>query len=197
MEEKNITEQESLAIIQEMIGKSRQQLVDRSKYFFMWGFAVLGCAILQYVLLKINPERHDTDKVWVLMPVLAVIHFVMAFKDRKQEKVITHTTNATGALWLALGIGFFILAFLATRLSFEILPLLILFYGIGTFVTGKIIQFTPLVFGGISCFILSVAVTYVHGPEQLLILALSVTTSYIIPGILLKKEFRNEQTSAA
>ena len=72
-------------------------------------------------------------------------------------------------------------------------PFLILLYGIGTFITGRIIQFKPLIFGGLACFMLCVLITYVEGPEKLLILALSVLLSYIIPGILLKREFNQQE----
>jgi cation transport ATPase len=191
MEEKNITEQESLAIIQQMINKSKKQLTDRSKYFMMWGVAVFACAIIQYLLLK-NLQT-NTQRVWLAMPVLAIVQLFMSIRDRKKEKVVSHNTAAISSVWLALGISFFILAFLSFRISFEIFPFLILLYGIGTFVTGRIIQFTPLVWGGIVCFMLSILITYIDGAEKLLILALSVVVSYIIPGILLKREFKNQQ----
>ena len=191
MEEKNITEQESLDIIQQMINKSKKQLTDRSKYFMMWGVAVFACAIVQYLLLK-NLQT-STQRVWLAMPVLAIVQLFMSIQDRKKEKVVSHNTAAIGSVWLALGISFFILAFLSFRISFEIFPFLILFYGIGTFITGRIIHFKPLVWGGIACFILSILITYIDGAEKLLILALSVVVSYIIPGILLKREFKNQQ----
>lgn len=191
MEEKNITEQESLVIIQQMINKSKKQLTDRSKYFMMWGIAVFACAIIQYLLLK-NLQT-NTQRVWLAMPVLAIVQLFMSIRDRKKEKVVSHNTAAISSVWLALGVSFFILAFLSFRISFEIFPFLILLYGIGTFVTGRIIQFAPLVWGGIACFILSILITYIDGAEKLLILALSVVVSYIIPGILLKREFKNQQ----
>ncbi len=191
MEERNITEQESLAIIQEMINKSKKQLTDRSKYFMMWGVAVFACAIIQYFLLR-NLQPH-TQMVWLSMPVLAVIQLFLSIRDRKKEKVLSHNTAAIGSVWLALGISFFILAFLSSRISFDMFPFLILLYGIGTFITGRIIQFKPLIFGGLACFILCVLITYVEGPEKLLILALSVLLSYIIPGILLKREFNQQE----
>lgn len=191
MEERNITEQESLAIIQEMINKSKKQLTDRSKYFMMWGVAVFACAIIQYFLLR-NLQPH-TQMVWLSMPVLAVIQLFLSIRDRKKEKVLSHNTAAIGSVWLALGISFFILAFLSSRISFDMFPFLILLYDIGTFITGRIIQFKPLIFGGLACFILCVLITYVEGPEKLLILALSVLLSYIIPGILLKREFNQQE----
>ncbi|MDB5225956.1 MAG: hypothetical protein JWN78_149 [Bacteroidota bacterium] len=191
MEEKNITEKESLLIIEQMISKSKQQLHDRSKYFFMWGIAVFLCAIAQYVMLKMLMTH--TQRVWLLMPVLVLVHIFIASKELRKEKVVTYNNKAIRSLWLALGISFFILAIMSARISFDMLPFLILFYGIGTFTTGRIIQFKPLVFGGLSCFVLCIAVNYIDGAEKLLILALSVLVSYIIPAILLKREFKNQQ----
>lgn len=191
MEEKTITEQESLAIIQSMIAKTKQQLNDSSKFFFLWGFAVLVCSIAQYIMLKML--LINTQQVWIAMPIIAIIHIIIAIKYQKAKSVQTHNDVALQSLWTALGIAFIILTFLSFRISFNIFPFLILLYGIGTFVTGKIIQFKPLIFGGITCFFLSVIITYIDGAEQLLILALSVVVSYIIPGILLKKEFNNQQ----
>lgn len=194
MEEKNITEQESLAIIQSMIAKTKQQLNDSSKFFFLWGFAVLVCSIAQYIMLKML--MINTQQVWIAMPIIAIIHIIIAVKDQKIKLVKTHNDIAIQSLWTALGMSFFILAFLSFRISFNIFPFLILFYGIGTFITGRIIQFKPLIIGGIACFILCVVITFIDGPEQLLILALSVVVSYIIPGILLKREFKNQQNNS-
>jgi hypothetical protein len=194
MEEKNITQQESLAIIQQMIDKTKQKLNDNSKFFFLWGFAVFICAITQYVMLKML--LLNTQKVWIAMPIIAIIHIILAIKERKGNTVQTHNDAALQALWTALGIGFIILAYLSFTISFNIFPFYILLYGIGTFVTGKIIQFKPLTFGGIVCFLLSIIITYINGAEQLLILAASVLVSYIIPGILLKLEFSKQQKQA-
>ena len=181
-----MTEQESLQIIQSMIEKSKKQLTDNSKYFLMWGIAVFLCAILQYILLK--NLQSGTQKVWLLMPILAIIHIYLSYKDRKKEKVITYNRNAIGSLWFGLGIGFFVLIFISFNVSIDIFPYLILFYGIGTFSTGRILSFKPLIFGGLTCFLLSMVIIFIQGPEKLLILALSVLLAFIIPAILLKRE---------
>lgn len=191
MEEKNISELESLAIIQAMISKTKQQLNDRSKYFFMWGFAVFIYAITQYFMLK--NLMTNTQIVWLAMPIIAIIHIYMAVKEQKALGIRTHNEIAIQSLWIALGIGFVVMAIISFKISFDMLPFLILFYGIGTFVTGKIIQFKPLIFGGLTCFLLSTIVVFIDGPEQLLVLAFSVIAAYIIPAILLRSEFKNQQ----
>ena len=62
----------------------------------------------------------------------------------------------------------------------------ILMYGIGTFVSGKLIRFRPLVIGGILNFILAAVSIKFNFANQLLIGALAILISYIIPGHLLR-----------
>jgi hypothetical protein len=188
MEERAITESESIRIIQEMIDKSKQQLRNRSKYLLLWGIAVFICALTQYVLVKLG-VRH-TGRIWLAMPLLLIVHVFIASREIKHERVVTHNSLAIRSLWIALGISFFVVAFMFSREAF--MPsMLILLYGIGTFTTGRILQFKPLIYGGLSCFILSIVSNYIEREEQLLILALSVLVSYIIPAILLKKSDKN------
>ncbi|HRB68199.1 MAG TPA: hypothetical protein PLO32_10445, partial [Chitinophagales bacterium] len=66
-------------------------------------------------------------------------------------------------------------------------------YAIGTFVTGRIIQFKPLIIGGLICFGLSVLINFIDGAEQLLVLALSVVVSYLIPGFILRNEYHQQK----
>jgi hypothetical protein len=135
MEEKNITEQESLIIIQNMMNKTKEQLFDNSNLFLLWGFAVLICTITQFILIKVNIQNSET--VWIAMPIIAIIHIAIVVKQSKQIKVQTYNTNAISALWIGIGLAFICI----TALSFakiNILPFIIILYAIGTFVTGKL-----------------------------------------------------------
>lgn len=67
-------------------------------------------------------------------------------------------------------------------------PFFILFYGLGTFISGKLLQFTPLVIGGIFNWVLAIACVFVPFDYQLLLAAAAILTSYIIPGYLIKTE---------
>ena len=67
-------------------------------------------------------------------------------------------------------------------------PFFILFYGLGTFVSGRVLKFRPLVIGGIFNWALAIISVYVHFDYQLLIAAAAILTSYIIPGYLLRSK---------
>ena len=190
MEEKNITEQESFVIIQQMMNKTKEQLFDNSNLFLLWGFAAFICTVTQYILIKINIQ--NSEAVWIAMPIIAVIHIYIVIKQRSKIKVQTYNGNAISALWTAIGFAFISIVFFASQ-KINILPTIILLYAIGTFVTGKIINFKPLVIGGSVCFLLSIAIAFIKDEKQLLIMAAAILISYIIPGFLLKKEFKNQQ----
>ena len=69
----------------------------------------------------------------------------------------------------------------------------ILLYAIGTFVTGKLIRFRPLVIGGVINFVLaSVSVRFSYD-YQLLIGSLAILVSYIIPGHLLRMRYQQQK----
>ena len=190
MEEKNITEQESLVIIQQMMNKTKEQLFDNSNLFLLWGFAAFICTVTQYILIKINIQ--NSEAVWIAMPIIAVIHIYIVIKQRSKIKVQTYNGNAISALWTAIGFAFISIVFFASQ-KINILPTIILLYAIGTFVTGKIIDFKPLVIGGSISFLLSIAIAFIKDENQLLIMAAAILISYIIPGFLLKKEYKNQQ----
>ena len=190
MEEKNITEQESLVIIQQMMNKTKEQLFDNSNLFLLWGFAAFICTVTQYILIKINIQ--NSEAVWIAMPIIAVIHIYIVIKQRSKIKVQTYNGNAISALWTAIGFAFISIVFFASQ-KINILPTIILLYAIGTFVTGKIIDFKPLVIGGSICFLLSIVIAFIKDENQLLIMAAAILISYIIPGFLLKKEYKNQQ----
>ena len=194
MEEKNITEQESLVIIQEMMNRTKEQLFDSSNLFLLWGIAAFICTITQYFLIKANVQ--DSEVVWIAMPIIAIIHIYVVVKESKKIKIITYDGNAIGALWTAIGFSFCCIPFIASTAKANIIPFIILLYGIGTYVTGKIINFKPLIIGGISCFVLAICITFINNENRLLILAFALLVSYIIPGILLKRQFSKQQKQA-
>ena len=107
-------------------------------------------------------------------------------------KIQTYNGNAISALWTAIGFAFISIVFFASQ-KINILPTIILLYAIGTFVTGKIIDFKPLVIGGSICFLLSIVIAFIKDENHLLIMAAAILISYIIPGFLLKKEYKNQQ----
>jgi hypothetical protein len=102
----------------------------------------------------------------------------------------THIDTAVIYLWY----GFFfallvVLAFsIGGKIPWEMSnALIITMYGLGTFVSGGILKFRPLIIGGICCWIIALCAFFVPASYMLLLVALSIIISYLIPGYLLRK----------
>lgn len=191
MAEERFTPTDSLQLIQDMIQRSRSSLVDNSFYFLMWGWLVFVASILQYALLVFWQVKHHY-LAWLLIIPAMIVTIVRSSREDARRGVVSYVDESMGWLWK--GIGF---SFNAMMLIFFLIgwgkayPFFVLAYGTGTFISGGIIRFRPLQIGGFICWILAVVTAVLPYPYQILMLALSVAISYLIPGYLLRRKVRN------
>ena len=75
----------------------------------------------------------------------------------------------------------------------QVFPFFIMLYGLGTFVSGSIIQFRPLVIGGIIAWALAIGSVYAEYDYQMLFGAAAILISYIIPAYMLR--FKNKHSN--
>ena len=189
MIEKEISPEESLDIIKNMIAKTQRQFSDDSFYYIMWGWLVFLASLGHFILLQFELEK--AYYVWCFMPIGGLVSFLYGLKQNKTEKVKTHVNSSMGYLWCAMVIAMMLVLFMAGKLEDKTYPVLILIYGIGTFVSGGLLNFKPLIIGGSICFILSITSFLLVFEYQLLCIALAMLVSYIIPGHLLKAKFKH------
>jgi thiamine transporter ThiT len=64
--------------------------------------------------------------------------------------------------------------------------------GVGTFVSGAILRFNLLVLGGVVFWLGAFACTLTTPLNQLLINAIATFIGYIVPGVMLWKEYKKE-----
>jgi hypothetical protein len=190
--EKDLSPHESLSIIRSMIDKTKHSLSDRSHYFLLWGYAVFLACSIQFALIKAGYEKHYM--AWLVIPVALLAHVVLSIRDNKKEKVSTYTSEANGALWMGIGFGFMVFAFIFSKIGWQYcFPFYILFYGLGTFVSGSLLKFKPLIIGGVICYVLAAVATFIEYDLQVLLTAISILVSYIIPGHLLRRQYHQQK----
>jgi hypothetical protein len=91
-------------------------------------------------------------------------------------------------LWGGFSVVLFITILASIKYGFEITyPMLIWLYGLGTFVSGGILRFSPLVWGGVMAWIIGIAAIFLPFEQQLLCVAGAILFSYIVPGHLLRR----------
>lgn len=69
-------------------------------------------------------------------------------------------------------------------------PMILVLYGMPTFLSGVILKFRPLIIGGICCWLLAIVSPFVDNDFQLLLLATGVCAGWIIPGYILRNRFK-------
>jgi hypothetical protein len=189
--EKELSPQESISIISSMIEKTRHSFSDSSHYFLLWGYAAfIGC-IGQYVLMFQGYEKHYM--AWWVTVVALVVHIYFIIRDTRRERVSTYVSEANGYLWMGLGFSFMVLAVIFSNIGWQYcLPFYVLFYALGTFVSGNMIKFRPMIIGGALSFVISAVCAFASYDYQLLLAGLSLLTSYIIPGHLLRAQYQKQ-----
>ncbi|HEY0732963.1 MAG TPA: hypothetical protein VGD33_11130 [Chitinophagaceae bacterium] len=188
MEDK-FSPQESLLLIQSMIERTKTNISENRFYFLVWGWLTFSAILLQFFLKVVMDYKHHYI-VWLLMIIGIVLTIWKSRQEDKEQGYRTYVGDSMGYLWLGIGISFFVLSIIITFSIgwFKAWPFFILFYGMGTFISGKLIQFTPSIVGGIICWILAPIAIFVHYDYQLLIAAAAILCSYIIPGYMIKPE---------
>ncbi|MEO6582948.1 MAG: hypothetical protein ABIO05_01415 [Ferruginibacter sp.] len=190
-EVKGFDPEESLALIRSMIETTRASIKDSSHYFLLWGWATMIGCIVQFVLKNVVHYEHHYY-AWFITPFALMIQFIFIANDRKTENIKTYIGQANGYLWLAIGFSFLVLAFIFSRIGWQYsFPFYILFYGLGTSVSGAFLQFKPMVIGGASCFVFAAVAAYIPYDLQILLTAFAILVSYIIPGYLLRLRHRH------
>jgi hypothetical protein len=186
--EENFSPQDSLQLIQSMISKTKTNLGENSFYFLFWGwFAFL--AILAQFFMKVVFHYEHFYIVWLLTIPAVIITIVYSARKNRKKMIRTYIGESMGNLWTGIGISFFVLSFIISSAKdgwVYSYPFFILFYGLGTFISGRILKFTPLVIGGVFNWVLACAAVYVDFDYQMLLTCAALLTSYIIPGHLLR-----------
>jgi hypothetical protein len=188
----NLSPEESLQVIQSMINQTKNSVVDNSFYFLLWGWLVLIGALLQYTLKVI--VRTDLHPVaWNIMWLGFIVSIFRKVKE-KRRPVITYVDEGLRHIWLCIAIVQTLIVFIFMRRGGweNCYTFFILLYSIGCFLTGRLLKFSPLVWGAITCWALAILTTFVGYDMNILLLAAAILVSYIIPGYLLRKEHKRQ-----
>lgn len=192
MQEEKFSPEESLRLIQSMISKTKQDMSDNSIYFLVWGWLTFIACTGQFVLKHIYKyEKHYI--VWAVIIIGILFSIYQGRKDEKTMKAKTYVDESIKHLWAGMAISFFVLGMILTKLGWgtSIFPFYIMLYGLGTFVSGSIIQFRPLLIGGLIAWALAIGATFASYDYQMLFGAAAILISYIIPAYMLRT--RNKQ----
>ncbi|MCS2891695.1 hypothetical protein NXY11_15990 [Parabacteroides faecis] len=147
MEDKKLNEKESLALITQMINSSKENMeIGQGNIMLIYGYFTTALSIVLFVLISLT---HNFIWSWGWM-LMFVIWPIMSYRQRQRPpKVVTYTDKVISKVWQVMG-WMFIVTFLTIGIiefSFAryidfilMLPLSLIYCGIGVSITGIIIQ---------------------------------------------------------
>ncbi len=210
MEDKQLTEQESLQLIQQMISRAKNNFVDTGIGPILWGAVISFCSIVQFLIIHFQWQL--PFDVWLLALAAIIPQIFISVRERRERKAKGWDDDIMGYVWLCFGVGVFIVNFLNNVTADAFNPLLsdyreitgkenipnfwsygssyLLFvYGYPTIVTGAARKFKLMTVGGIVCWVSALVSAFTIAKFDFLLMAVSAALAWLIPGIVLRKKY--------
>lgn len=182
MENKQLSEKESLQLIAQMIQQTQYRLAKNAGTpFLIWGYmtAILSLVIWLLIRETANPQWNF---LWFLLP--AVCYPVTIYISLRNEQMIkTYIDRIIGQVWTVFGIAGILISGISMFLwHIPILFIILLLMGMGTALSGMIIKFRILAICGILGSLLSIGCLIIKGADQLPFFAIVFLIMMVIPG---------------
>lgn len=109
MEERKLTEKESIEVITSMITITRKRYIGDGRIMLMWGYLVAVVSLLVWIMLAAT-GRGVWNYLWFAIPVIGGIATpIMARKQERRQGVRTYSDAVTSRLWTLAGLSEFVM----------------------------------------------------------------------------------------
>ena len=191
-EEKQLSEKESLRLINEMISKAKKSYVTKGGASIVWGVLIVICSLLTWA--QVQYQFYIGFDVWLLVFIAVIPQIFFSIKEKKQKNFVGHDEVTMRYLWTTFGICILILSYYSSRFHDDaIASLFMMMYGIPTFITGGICKFKPMIIGGLICWGLSVGSMFTPLKTDMLFMAACGLFAWLIPGIILWNKYKKQE----
>jgi hypothetical protein len=192
--ENEMTGQESLKLINEMIDKARRSYITTGAASIVWGILIVICSMLTWY--QIYFKQSFGFDVWLLIFVALLPQIYFSIKEKRKKTFVGHDEKMMTYVWTTFAICIFVLSFYNSKFgdnNNNSTSLFMLMYGIPTFITGGVCNFKPMILGGLICWILSVLSMYTNIATDMLFMAACGLFAWLIPGIILWKRYKKQR----
>ncbi len=187
---KEMTAQESLGLINEMLNNSRNSILQNSaKHFILWGALLVVCSFVIYELWHVTGSP-KWNLLWFVMP---VIGFPMArlIDKNKIEVPQNIISKQLHYVWLAYCVFATTISAIAVFIvPMDITLLLVIVLGFAECISGLLLKNWPIIISG---FILgvggAVAAMLLNNEAQLLIFTLGGLI-LVVTGLIIKSQYK-------
>jgi hypothetical protein len=194
MGNKKLSEMESLAIINQMISNAKNEITDSGNTWLVWGWLIFIASLSTFIFIELNFENIFLGwNIFGIAVILFLIYDIM--KPKKDKKVKTYVSEILHYF----GIGFTVcLVVIIVSINISGDPNIgfgyfLMVYAFLMLMQGGVLKFKPLIIGAVVNWVGAVAIFL--NPVfkyDMLITAIAVFIGYIIPGYILRRQYRKK-----
>lgn len=217
-DDKELTGNESLQIITEMIQKVKGSFNENGSSAILWGAVVAFCGLVSFAEAQFN--FNIGFDVWFLIMVAVIPQIYIVFREKKRNLVKTYQQSATDNIWLVYGISIVALILyqnIVPGASDNILhqegiqllqkntttgeikdfhfyvpgisSIYLIIYAFPTIATGLVCKFKPMIYGALICYGLFIISLYAPFKYDMLLMGLAGIFNWLIPGFILRQRY--------
>lgn len=196
MEDKKITEHESLKLINQMIRIAKVEQADDGRDWIGWGWMLFLASVLTIINIRLEWGL-NLFTFWNVFGIITILIYIFqivrTLVKKKKVKVRTYTQE----LFDKLNTGFFIsLVFIIVAINIADIPrtgfsMLVNLYAFWILIYGTALNFKPSVIAAYVTWLIALASLLMKTFEMVMVMhALAALCGYIIPGYIANREFK-------
>lgn len=103
MEERKLTEKESLEVITSMIARTKAHYLGSGNNLLMWGYLVVAVSIIVWMLLAATHQGY-WNWLWFAIPLIGwPTQIIMGRKTERKNGAVSYSDKITSRMWIIVG----------------------------------------------------------------------------------------------
>ena len=184
-----LSREQSLKIIESMIGNARKNIVDNGFSWLIWGTLIFLASLSTFFLIERGSD--NIFLAWNAFGIFAVVMLLYGVFKPKKRQVKTYVDDLLKYINIGFTVCIFIIIF---SINISVGPnngfgYFLMLYAFLMLIQGGAMKFKPLIFGAIINWIGAMAIFYnTELKYDMLITAVAVFIGYLIPGFILARQ---------
>lgn len=185
-----LTPKESLSLINEMIDGAKARMNENGFIYLFWGWLIIICAAGQLVLLNMGYYEINYYPYFLAIPG-GIYTAVIESRKNRDKNSSNYTDTIMSGIWITAGLNIFIIAFIfSSVLKMSPVPFILIVLALATVVSGTVIRFKPLIWGGIVCNAAGIAAVFLPYAYDPVLVIIAIIAADLVPGYMLRNKFR-------
>lgn len=192
MEDKRISEKESLELIARMIRETQDNTARYAAYpLLIWGYTTVIVSVIIW-FLYLQTGLGEVNFLWFALPIIAAPLTIIFERKNGKKGAKNYIDRITTQIWVVFGTVGFTLSCFSFFVHIHILFVISLLMGMSTALTGLVSKYKPLSAAGICGIILCFSMLFIRGTEVYLIFAAIFIVMMIVPGHIMNKQMKKQ-----